>query len=104
MNSKEIRQKYLGFFEKRGHAVLPSTSLVPENDPSVLFNTAGMQPLVPFTAYLIEFCREWNNKNSLKLLGIIILMGAISTHYFIISILLTTFVLAINFAYHVRAK
>ncbi len=47
MNSKEIRQKYLGFFEKRGHAVLPSTSLVPENDPSVLFNTAGMQPLVP---------------------------------------------------------
>ncbi len=47
MNSKEIRQKYLGFFEKRGHAILPSTSLVPENDPSVLFNTAGMQPLVP---------------------------------------------------------
>jgi alanyl-tRNA synthetase len=48
MNSKEIRQKYLGFFEKRGHAVIPSTSLVPENDPSVLFNTAGMQPLVPY--------------------------------------------------------
>ena len=48
MNSKEIRQKYLGFFEKRGHKVLPSTSLVPENDPSVLFNTAGMQPLVPY--------------------------------------------------------
>ena len=48
MNSKEIRQKYLGFFEKRGHAILPSTSLVPENDPSVLFNTAGMQPLVPY--------------------------------------------------------
>ena len=64
----------------------------------------GYVLLVPFTAYLIEFCREWNNKNSLKLLGIIILMGAISTHYFIISILLTTFVLAINFAYHVRAK
>lgn len=48
MNSKEIRQKYLGFFEKREHAILPSTSLVPENDPSVLFNTAGMQPLVPY--------------------------------------------------------
>ena len=48
MNSKEIRQKYLGFFEKREHAVIASTSLVPENDPSVLFNTAGMQPLVPY--------------------------------------------------------
>ncbi|MEI6042323.1 MAG: alanine--tRNA ligase [bacterium] len=48
MKSREIRQKYLDFFAKRGHAVLPSTSLVPENDPSVLFNTAGMQPLVPY--------------------------------------------------------
>ena len=36
------------FFEKRGHAVIPSAPLVPENDPSVLFNTAGMQPLVPY--------------------------------------------------------
>ncbi len=60
----------------------------------------GYVLLVPFTAYLIEFCREWNNKNGLKLLGIIILMGAISTHYFIISILITSFVLAINFIYH----
>ena len=48
MNSKEIRQKFLSFFEKRGHAVIPSAPLVPENDPSVLFNTAGMQPLVPY--------------------------------------------------------
>lgn len=48
MNSNEIRQKFLNFFEKRGHKVLPSASLVPENDPSVLFNTAGMQPLVPY--------------------------------------------------------
>jgi len=38
----------LKFFEKRGHAVIPSAPLVPENDPSVLFNTAGMQPLVPY--------------------------------------------------------
>ncbi len=36
------------FFEKRGHAIIPSASLVPENDPSSLFNTAGMQPLVPY--------------------------------------------------------
>ncbi len=48
MNSKEIRDKFLLFFEKRGHAIVPSASLVPENDPSVLFNTAGMQPLVPY--------------------------------------------------------
>ncbi len=43
-----IRNNFLSFFEKRGHARLPSASLVPENDPSVLFNTAGMQPLVPY--------------------------------------------------------
>jgi len=48
MNSSEIRKRFISFFEKRGHAVLPSASLVPENDPSVLFNTAGMQPLVPY--------------------------------------------------------
>ncbi len=48
MTSSEIRQKFLEFFKNRGHAILPSTSLVPENDPSVLFNTAGMQPLIPY--------------------------------------------------------
>lgn len=48
MTSQEIRKRFLAFFEKRGHAVIPSASLVPENDPTVLFNTAGMQPLVPF--------------------------------------------------------
>lgn len=48
LTSKEIRQRFLTFFEKRGHAIIPSASLVPENDPSVLFNTAGMQPLTPY--------------------------------------------------------
>jgi alanyl-tRNA synthetase len=48
MKSEEIRSKFLKFFESRGHKILPSASLVPENDPSVLFNTAGMQPLVPY--------------------------------------------------------
>ncbi len=48
MDSSEIRDRFLKFFEKRGHAIIPSASLVPENDPSVLFNTAGMQPLVPY--------------------------------------------------------
>ncbi len=45
---KELIQKYLEFFKKKGHAILPSASLVPENDPTVLFTTAGMHPLVPF--------------------------------------------------------
>lgn len=48
MTSSEIRQRFLDFFAARGHAILPSASLVPKNDPSVLFNTAGMQPLVPY--------------------------------------------------------
>lgn len=48
MTSAEIRKRFLDFFAKRGHAIIPSASLVPENDPSVLFNTAGMQPLVPY--------------------------------------------------------
>jgi alanyl-tRNA synthetase len=48
MKSSEIRQRFLKFFEERGHAILPSSSLIPENDSSVLFNTAGMQPLVPY--------------------------------------------------------
>jgi len=48
MQSSEIRTRFLKFFEARGHKIIPSASLVPENDPSVLFNTAGMQPLVPY--------------------------------------------------------
>ncbi len=48
MKSAEVRKRFLDFFAKRGHAVIPSVSLVPKNDPSVLFNTAGMQPLVPY--------------------------------------------------------
>lgn len=48
MDSREIRSRFLSFFEKRGHVIIPSSPLVPENDPSVLFNTAGMQPLAPY--------------------------------------------------------
>ena len=48
MKAIDIRNKYLNFFESKGHKVIPSAPLIPENDPSVLFNTAGMQPLVPY--------------------------------------------------------
>ena len=48
MKAIEIRNKYLNFFKEHGHAVIPSAPLIPENDPSVLFTTAGMQPLVPY--------------------------------------------------------
>ena len=48
MTSRELRDSYLEFFKSKGHAVIPSASLIPENDPSVLFTTAGMHPLVPY--------------------------------------------------------
>ncbi len=48
MNAQELRSKYLEFFKSKGHTIIPSASLVPENDPSVLFTTAGMHPLVPY--------------------------------------------------------
>jgi len=48
MTSKELRKKYLDFFAGKGHAIIPSAPLVPENDPTVLFTTAGMHPLVPY--------------------------------------------------------
>jgi len=48
MKAIEIRNKYLNYFKNHGHKVIPSAPLIPENDPSVLFTTAGMQPLVPY--------------------------------------------------------
>ena len=48
MKAIEIRNKYLNFFKSKGHSVIPSAPVIPENDPSVLFTTAGMQPLVPY--------------------------------------------------------
>lgn len=48
MTSNDIRKKFLDFFQAKGHKVLPSASLVPENDPTLLFTTAGMHPLVPY--------------------------------------------------------
>lgn len=48
MRAIDIRNKYLNFFKSKGHSVIPSSPVIPENDPSVLFTTAGMQPLVPY--------------------------------------------------------
>ena len=48
MKTAEVRKRYLEFFEKRGHVVIPSGLLVPENDPTTLFTGSGMQPLLPY--------------------------------------------------------
>ncbi len=48
LTSESLRKMYLDFFESKAHAVIPSASLIPENDPTVLFTTAGMHPLVPY--------------------------------------------------------
>jgi alanyl-tRNA synthetase len=48
MTSQELRKKYLEFYEARGHTILPSASLVPENDATTLFTGSGMQPMVPY--------------------------------------------------------
>ena len=48
MTANELRQKYLEFFASKGHAIIPSAPVVPENDPTTLFITAGMHPLVPY--------------------------------------------------------
>ncbi len=48
MTSNELREKFLNFFKEKGHAIIPSSPLTPEHDPTVLFTTAGMHPLVPY--------------------------------------------------------
>jgi alanyl-tRNA synthetase len=48
MTSRELIEKYLSFFKKKDHVVIPSSPLIPENDPTALFISAGMQPLVPY--------------------------------------------------------
>ncbi len=48
IDSEKLRKMYLKFFEERGHKIIPNAPLIPEHDPTVLFTTAGMHPLVPF--------------------------------------------------------
>ena len=45
---KDLKKLYTDFFVSKGHALIPSAPIIPENDPTCLFNTAGMQPLVPY--------------------------------------------------------
>ncbi|MEX2013506.1 MAG: alanine--tRNA ligase [Parcubacteria group bacterium] len=64
MQSEEIRRQFLAFFEKRGHAIIPSASLVPENDPSVLFTTAGMQQFKPYYLGVKDPIADFGSKNT----------------------------------------
>ena len=48
LTRRELIDNYLKFFESKGHKIIPSASIIPENDPTVLFTTAGMHPLVPY--------------------------------------------------------
>ena len=48
MTVQEIRQAYLQYFKNKGHRIIPSASLLPENDPTTLFTGSGMQPMVPY--------------------------------------------------------
>lgn len=48
MEKVDLKNIYLKFFEERGHKIIPSAPVIPENDPTCLFNTAGMQPLIPY--------------------------------------------------------
>jgi alanyl-tRNA synthetase len=65
MQSGEIREKFLKFFEKRGHKIIPSSSLVPQDDSSVLFTTAGMQQFKPY------YTGEANAQNDLGSLNVV---------------------------------
>lgn len=63
MQSNEIRSRFLKFFEARGHVIIPSSSLVPENDPSVLFTTAGMQQFKPYYTGMMDAEKNFGAKN-----------------------------------------
>ncbi len=54
LTADELRDEYLRFFESKGHKIIPGASVIPENDPTVLFTTAGMHPLVPYLMGAME--------------------------------------------------
>jgi alanyl-tRNA synthetase len=63
MQSDEVRERFLKFFEKIGHKIVPSASLVPEGDTSVLFTTAGMQQFKPYYTGIKDAEKDFGNKN-----------------------------------------
>ncbi len=63
LTSNDVRQKFIAFFESRGHKHLPSSSLVPEGDISVLFTTAGMQQFKPYYTAPENALRDFGSKN-----------------------------------------
>ncbi len=63
MQSDEIRSRFLKFFENRGHKIIPSSSLVPKNDPSVLFTTAGMQQFKPYYINSESADKDFGDRN-----------------------------------------
>ena len=67
MDLAQIRQKFLKFFEERGHAVVPSSSLVPEGDSSVLFTTAGMQQFKPYYLGSKDPIKDFGSKNTVSI-------------------------------------
>lgn len=67
MTGKEIRQKYLSFFASKGHKIVDSDSLVPKDDPTVLFTTAGMQQFKPqFMGHITDFTRAATSQKCLR--------------------------------------
>ncbi|TSC85136.1 MAG: alanyl-tRNA synthetase [Parcubacteria group bacterium Gr01-1014_17] len=63
MTVNDVRQKFLEFFKARGHTIVPSASLVPQNDPSVLFTTAGMQQFKPYYTGEKDALKDFGSKN-----------------------------------------
>jgi alanyl-tRNA synthetase len=63
MDSNEVRSRFLKFFENKGHKIVPSSSLIPEGDPSVLFTTAGMQQFKPYYTAPENAQKDFGTKN-----------------------------------------
>ena len=81
MTSGELRSMWLNFFKSKGHAVIPSASVIPENDPTVLFTTAGMHPLVPYLLGKIHFFKKitWLYATlGIALLSTVLILGEVT--------------------------
>lgn len=66
MTTNEVRQQFLKFFKVRGHTIVPSAPLVPANDPSVLFTTAGMQQFKPYYTGEKDALKDFGSKNTVS--------------------------------------